>query len=147
MSFDLDPVLYSQQWNLHDVDSIIKRGFARSNIQGAYINGDVVEDFSAKHSMCENITSSVAAYINQVIVTESKVTSNDSISNNISVVKGSSQVKVKFGNVEFYVDASSGSGNIDFYSVTLGVNTRIAYLDKSGNFHLKGEFITFDTTV
>ena len=58
-----------------------------------------------------------------------------------------SAVEVRSGSIAITTNGLNGSGNIDFFTSKSGSQVRIAYLDDDGNLHIKGEFITFDTTV
>lgn len=161
-SFGLDPVLYSQQYDLHDGIDETKRTFARSNVEAAYINGDIAENFSANtleavkinvDTVSINEFESDVSKIQGVKFKGPHVTSSDEnagvyLSKRQVSTDTPSSIEVRIGSVSIQANNEKGSGEINFYSVTnAGVQTRIAYIDATGDLHVKGDIIAFDTTV
>lgn len=156
LEFSVEPVLLTPQFDLYDADNTsgdnLKRVIARSNIGAAYVNGKDTEDFTAKDIDCDNLTVNTLASIQNIQISGVQVTSDDTVSTvelakgNVGVAK--SRVEVLAGEVNIYVNANQGSGNINYYSIDdAGTPTRTAYLTKDGDLFLKGDYHTFDPSV
>ena len=157
LEFSLSPVLYTPQYDLLDADNIsgdnVKRGIARSNIGAAYVNGDIAQDFEADQETVNDLLVNNQAVIQHVKINSYQVTTDDDtssvfLSKRTNDTVAASGVGVVAGEVNIYVNTDQGTGNFNFYKVNdAGTPIRLAYLDSTGNFHLKGEFVTFDTTL
>lgn len=166
LGFSVEPVLLTPQYDLYDADNIagdnLKRAIGRSNIGAAYVNGSATEDFNANVSVSTQVIvdtisttefDSNASNIQGIVFRNHHITSIPAqsavnVSKRELVGNAPSEIEVGYGDISMTVNADKGGGTINFYTTTnYGIKTRVAFLDPSGNLHLKGEFITFDTTV
>lgn len=153
LEFTVDPVLYSQQYELNDDTDNTKREFARANVRAAFINGDSAVDFNAETLTCTDVIADGSAQIQNVIISGTGVTTDDLVSyvdlyKRLDPLVSPSRIEVTSGGVNVYINQNQGTGNVNFYSVTdAGVQTRTMYLDSTGTLHIKGDIVAFDTTV